>query len=360
MNQFCSCTQDGYCPRYQRDMSGRFRQICQGINCDLGTAAAFRLQWLSEVTPQPSTQPPIPLLLKTNQCPGDCVAMTAAIYSLHKAHPGKYRTYVQSNYPEVFQYNPDVYNAGPNSYGESVLTAQPLEMHYPAIHDSNKRGIHFMQAYCEFLGFALNESVPLLTNRPHIYFPQEEHQQGDYWLICSGGKTDFTNKLWSKSRYQEVVNRLPQINFIQVGDNTTLHQPLNYGHYMVGETTIRQLFDLVRCCRGVVCGVSLLMHVAAALCKPAIIVAGGREPVQWNAYPKQHYLHTVGMLPCSSPQGEIGGGCWRSRVVPLGDNETLDKHPCLFPQGNTPKCMSLIEPSQVADLILKLDRQYND
>src|SRR3954464_14801776 len=90
MSNFCDCTQDGYCPRYGRGMSGRFRQICQGIDCDLGTAAAFREQWAREYeavhkfesAPTPQR---VHLLLKTDQAPGDAVVMTAAIYSLHRA-----------------------------------------------------------------------------------------------------------------------------------------------------------------------------------------------------------------------------------------------------------------------------------
>ncbi len=361
---FCECEQDGWCERYQRDQIGRFREICRGVNCDLGTAAAFRDQWLRETTVSKSksdilqhTTNSIPLLLKTDQAPGDAVAMTAAIYSLHKAHPGKYLTWVESPYPEVFEYNPDVRS---NEYPRP--DALPIQMHYPAIHDSNIRGIHFMQAYCEFLGFALGIHVPLLTNRPHLYrlsSPTEpKHQIGDYWVICSGGKKDLTNKMWGHNRYQEVVVRCADIEFVQVGDSISNHPRLGYTDDMVGKTNLRQLFDLVWNSRGVVCGVSLLMHIAAALEKPCIVIAGGREPVAWNSYSKQHYLHTVGMLPCSNPQGNIGGACWRSRTVSLNDGTALDKDLCLRPIGNTPECMTMISPERVVELILQYDKQY--
>lgn len=364
---FCDCTQDGYCQRYGRIMSGRFREVCQGINCDLGTAAAFREQWRREYeavnkfecAPGPLSTP-IPILLKTDQAPGDAVVMTAAIYSLHKAHPGKYRTMVDSPYPEVFKYNPDV-TEGPTN----TQSIQELRMHYPAIHDSNRRGIHFMQAYCEFLGRALGINVPLMTNRPHLYLDHwAEPDVGGYWLVCSGGKADFTNKLWGFNRYQEVVNSLKdRVRFIQVGDRFMDHEPLQGVVWRVGQTNLRQLFEQVRRARGVLCGVSLLMHIAAALDKPAVVIAGGREPVAWNAYPRQHYLHTVGMLDCTDPDGRQGA-CWRSRVVPLGDSPTLDKDACLLPivdKGTTPvpRCMTMISPRQVADLILKCNEQYD-
>ena len=81
------------------------------------------------------------------------------------------------------------------------------------------------------------------------------------------------------------------------------------------------------------------MHVAAALDRPAVVIAGGREPVQWNAYPKQQYVHTVGMLPCVSTQGEVGAACWRSRVRAVGDGNPLDAELCQRPVGDVAECL---------------------
>jgi hypothetical protein len=368
LNQ-CECKTDGFCPRYQRTMSGRFREICQGVNVDMGTAAVFREQWEREAGPSVSAVLPQPLLLKCDMNPGDLVAMTAAIYSLHRTHPGKYTTAVKCQYPEIFDYNPDVVPAAPRM--------SELRMYYPAIHKANERGIHFMQGWCEFLGLALGINIPLLTNRPRLYFgshipkvvlPDDlwavlgnlvqgnfrlpDYLKGDYWIVCSGGKRDFTNKIWGHSSYQEVLGRLNgKVRFVQVGVASDQHQTLTTAVSMVGRTDLRYLFELVRRAKGVLCGVSLLMHVAAALEKPAIVIAGGREPVQWNAYPKQHYLHTVGALPCCAE-----GGCWKSRTVPLVDGSPLDSDLCERPIGDVPECMTMIKPSEVAELILRYNR----
>ena len=366
---YCECTKDGFCTRYNRLMGGRMRELCAGINIDLGTAAAFREQWAREAgTPSQATAQSIRLLLKTDQAPGDAVVMTAAIYSLHKAHPGKYLIAVESLWPEVFEYNPDVAKSlrfpvkvGQVPWNLPSETAV-IRMHYPAIHQSNDRGIHFMQGWCEFLGTALNIQVPLLTNRPHIYFTNPALPVEDYWVICSGGKSDFTNKMWGHDNYQKVVGKLSgKVRLVQVGENSIDHPPLYMcdGINMVGKTSLRDLFDITRRARGVICGVSLLMHVAAALEKPAIVIAGGREPVQWNAYPKQHYLHTVGTLSCSTPQGHVGGACWRSRTVPLGDNAFLDKDTCERPVGGTPECMTMIHPEEVAEVVLRYENARN-
>lgn len=349
----CECKKDGHCPRYGRLMAGRFREICQGVNVDLGTAAAFREQWSREAGVQASAEPPMPILLQCDQAPGDAVAMTAAIYSLHRTHPGRYLTAVESLWPEVFEHNPDVFTGTYQDFA-------PLRMHYPAIHQSNQRAIHFMQGFCEHLGAALGVQVPLMTNRPHLFFKEEAPPLENYWVVCSGGKDDFTNKIWDG--YQQVVSFLKgAVRFVQVGTDT-LRQPHLVGAVdMVGKTSLRDLFGWVRRARGVLCGVSLLMHVAAALEKPAVVVAGGREPVAWNAYPRQQYVHTVGVLPCSDIQGNVGHACWRSRVVPLGDGTMLDTDTCERPLrafGDVPMCMDMISPESVAELVLRYNRQY--
>lgn len=360
---FCDCISDSYCQRYKRLMGGRLREICQGFNVDLGQAAEIREQWAREAETMngiydhniSEDMTPRQILLKTDQSPGDAVAMTAAIYSLHRAHPGRFITAVESPWPSIFENNPDVVPA------DSIPQAEPLQMHYPAIHKANERGIHFMQGYCEHIGAALGIVVPLLTNRPHLYFDKPAGVCSPYWIICSGGKDDFTNKLWGHYNYQKVVDNLEgKINFVQVGGKYDNHPLLNNVDSLVGKTSLRELFEYVYLSRGVICGVSLLMHVAAALEKPAIVIAGGREPVAWNTYPKQHYLHTVGVLPCCE-----NGGCWRSRVVPLGDGTLFDNDTCKRPVNGTqtllskvavPECMTLISPAQVSALVMR----YNE
>src|SRR5690349_17001868 len=121
--EFCECQEDGHCPRYGRPMGGRLRELCAGVNVDLGTAAAFREQWAREAGAERHPGPPTPLLLRTDQAPGDTVAMTAAVYSLHQQHPGRYLTAVESPHPEVWEHNPDV--------APSVPGMAEVQMHYP-------------------------------------------------------------------------------------------------------------------------------------------------------------------------------------------------------------------------------------
>jgi ADP-heptose:LPS heptosyltransferase len=124
---------------------------------------------------------------------------------------------------------------------------------------------------------------------------------------------------------------------------------------LVGKTDMRQLVRLMYHADGVVCGVTMLMHLAAAVptkpgrprSRPCVVIAGGREPAQWEAYPHHSFLHRHSSLPCCD-----AGGCWKSRIEPLGDgekhDESLCEYPVVTPSGKKlPKCLDLITAQDV-------------
>lgn len=74
------------------------------------------------------------------------------------------------------------------------------------------------------------------------------------------------------------------------------------------------------------------MVLAAAFQKPAVVIAGGKEPMHWQAYPHHRFLYTNGALSCAAYDG-----CWKS--------EYKD---CVNRVGTTPRCFSLIRPEDVA------------
>lgn len=404
-------------------MAGRLRQICQGINVDAGEAENYRQHWFAEaggppppaaariagvadcpyrgepvkvdgenkkaacapcggkqrqvfacshpaLAPHETTLPGCascehrpreegrPLVLKNNMSPGDVLVMSAAIHSLHKTHPGKFLTAVSTSADAIFEHNPDITDVAT----ARRLGGEQIEVHYPAIHQSGERGIHFMQAYCEFLSDVLKVPVPLMTNRPHVHLSAQERswmnqveevtgKRQRFWLVSAGRKSDYTTKFWSTENYQSVVNALRgKILFVQVGAAEHHHPPLRNVLNLVGKTDMRQLIRLAWHAEGILSGVTLLQHLAAALQKPSVVIMGGREPVTWNSYPKQHLLHTVGAFSCCR-----NSGCWKSRVTKLDDGDEKDNSLCENPvigDEVIPKCMSAIKPSEVAEKIL--------
>jgi ADP-heptose:LPS heptosyltransferase len=302
------------------------------------------------------------LLLVNHLAPGDVTVMTAAVHSLHLANPGMFLTDIETTAPSLWENNPLV---TPMKVIEKKLGVAPerVEMHYPLVHQSNQRAVHFMEAYCAHLAHALKVPVPLMTSKPLIYLSRKEKawlpriaelagKARPYWVINGGVKEDFTAKQYPF--FQEVVDRLQgKILFIQVGEAHHMHTPLKGALNEIGKTDTRQLIRLIYHSRGVLSGVSLPMHLAAALEKPAVVLAGGREPRSWNTYPRQVLLSTVGQLDCCRE-----GACWKSHVVPLGEDTRGKESLCLEPVPTDPpsgKCMAVISPEEVAREILRYE-----
>jgi ADP-heptose:LPS heptosyltransferase len=123
-----------------------------------------------------------------------------------------------------------------------------------------------------------------------------------------------------------------------------------------GQLTLRGLVRLVHHAQGVVCPLTFLMHLAAAVesgpgvpaNRACVVVAGGREPAHWAAYSTHQFLHTVGALRCCAT-----GGCWRCRTVPIGDGHVFDeaRYLCEDVVDGLPHCMDLITPERVEQAI---------
>jgi len=87
--------------------------------------------------------------------------------------------------------------------------------------------------------------------------------------------------------------------------------------------------------------------------RPCVVVAGGREPAHWEAYPTHRFLHTTGALACNT-----AGGCWRMRCQPVGDGHPSDapEERCVAPVQVAkdlvvPRCMVMIKPHDVVRAI---------
>jgi len=311
------------------------------------------------------------VLLECQLSPGDITVMTAAVRELHTQYPGQFLTDVRTTCSQLWDHNSYL---TPLDLDDPVVERIP--MHYDShkgcvkwadINRSNQHPAHFLHAYCEHLAGCLG--LPALHPRKFhgdIHLSREERtspnlveqrtgRRGGYWLINSGGKRDFTAKIWPGDYFQEVVDRTrEQISWVQVGEKSHFHPPLAGVLDLRGQTDLRQLIQLVHHAEGALCGVTLLMHLAAAVERPAgvrglrpcVVVAGGREPPHWEAYPGHQFLHTIGALPCCE-----SGGCWRSRTLPLRDGSKQDQSLCEFPVDGYPLCMQMVTPDRVVDAL---------
>jgi ADP-heptose:LPS heptosyltransferase len=342
------------------------------------------------------------LILANYQSPGDLVMLTAAIRDLHKCYPNHFLTDVRTGSPDLWENNPYLTPLDARDPNVKVL-----ECHYPLINCSNKQPVHFLNGFIDYLNAQLGLQIKLTRAAGDIHLSEAEKSAPSlvqqltgsdipYWIIVAGGKLDYTIKWWHFRRWQAVVDHFQgKILFVQIGEKHHYHPPLNNVLDLRGQTPLRELIRLVYHAQGVLCPVTLLMHLAAAVQikpatpvagataenerwfslasreragvrgaffpeafspamfpsdRPCVVVAGGREPPTWEAYSGHEFLHTIGILPCCA-----SGGCWRSRSVPIGDGDDKDhaSNVCLDVVDNLPRCMDLITPAMV---VAKIDQ----
>jgi ADP-heptose:LPS heptosyltransferase len=313
------------------------------------------------------------LILKNSLCPGDILMLSAAVRDLHLSHPGKFETDLWTSCPAIWENNPYVTKLDPDDSG-----VEQIKCDYPLINQSNQRPYHMIHGFRLFLQERLG--IPIephafkgdihLSALERSWMSQVEEILGlgaRFWIIVSGGKRDFTAKWWDPDRAQQVINHFRgRIQFVQCGEGGHHHPRLEGVIDLVGKTDLRQMIRLMWHADGVICPVTMFMHLAAAvetkpgrpINRPCVVVAGGREPPHWEAYPHHQFLHTNGALPCCD-----NGGCWKSRVEPLGDNDEKDKSLCLRPVilstgRKLPQCLDMITAADViraVEMYLRFD-----
>lgn len=299
------------------------------------------------------------LILRNHLSPGDLVMLTAAVRDLHRLHPGKFLTDVRTSCPELWEHNPHL-----TPLREGARGVEEIECHYPLIDRSNEQPYHCLHGFADFLSTRLGVAVRPTQFRGDIHLSDDERRWKStvhelagrdlpFWIINAGGKFDFTIKWWDWRRYQQVADHFRgKILFVQVGEIGHYHPPLRGVVDLRGRLDLRQLVRLTHHAQGVLCGVTALMHLAAAVpvrvdrprARAAVIVAGGREPTHWEAYPHHQFIHTIGALPCC-----LEGGCWRARTRVIGDGEPGDAPDqlCLRVKNRLPRCMDMITPQEV-------------
>lgn len=299
------------------------------------------------------------LILSNFQAPGDTVMLTAAVRDLHLCYPGLFQTDVRTPYPELWENNPYI-----SMIADNDPETREIECEYPLVRQSNSAPFHFIHGFVRDLNEKLRLSIELTEFKGDIHLSLEDlewplclrgllSQDENFWVVVSGGKYDYTTKWWDPMRFQDVVDHFRgRIQFVQVGAKGDFHPALAGVVDLRGRTNLRELIQLIHHAEGVLTPVSLPMHLAAAIPtsnshvkrRPCVVVAGGREPPNWEAYPQHQYIHTSGALTCCAD-----GGCWKARAYPLGDGDEKDKpqNLCTNLSGSLPRCMDLITSDEV-------------
>lgn len=307
--------------------------------------------------------------------------LTAAVRDLKQAYPD-WQIDIRTSVMQIWENNPHITQLDENDTDVQIIQAE-----YPLIHKSNTYPYHFIHGFRMFLEEKLDVCIPQGEFKGDIHLAPIEKSwisqieemgiKDDFWILISGGKYDFTAKWWNPFEYQKVVDYFKgKILFVQCGEENHFHPKLEGVINLIGKTDTRQFIRLMYHASGVICPVTFAMHLAAAvetknkppINRPAVIMAGGREPAQWEAYPHHRFLSLNGALACCD-----NGGCWKSRCTKVGDQDDKDKKDlCFFPEKidlkfTSPfdkeekdvyiaKCMNMIKAE---DVIKAVESYYN-
>lgn len=320
---------------------------------------------------------------------GDTVVVTALVRDIAHRYGQRFDIHLCTNWSPVWHHNPYVASFTSRTNGWEQLTPLPRRIklaYLDGIRHAGRAGNEPARYdYCHFLAwfhrfFTQQTGLPLDVTHAagDLHLTEKEKEplvRGRYWVVLSGGKQDITCKYYPTPYWQRVVDLLYGLGIpcVQAGatHNDHHHPLLERTLNFVGRTDdARDLFSLIATAEGVLCGVTSTMHIAAALNKPCVVVAGGREEPWWEAYdgfedyghfqrcrsfPVRHrFLHTIGQLDCCPLKG-----CWRQRVVqllPLTPTNRHNKKVCQYPEtvSGQPiaRCMRLIQPERIAEAVL--------
>lgn len=294
---------------------------------------------------------PKKLILKHRLSPGDILVMSAAIRALHVAYPGQYLTDVRSPCSTIYANSPYITPLDENDPEVTVI-----DMQYPEIHKSGRSGLHFADGMRLYLAEQIGRPIPEDGIRPELFLTPAEKKQrvvrdatgydGPYVVIDAGYKTDYSLKYYHY--YQEVVDLLTEQGkqCVQIGVQASshVHPQLNAAIDMIGQTDDhRKLFALIDQADVVITPVSYPMHIAAALHKPCVVVALGREAPRWEYYPDHQYLTVNGCLDCCSYDG-----CWKNTF------EDCSHIALTLEDGRkVPLCQTLVKPEEICRTVMR-------
>jgi ADP-heptose:LPS heptosyltransferase len=223
---------------------------------------------------------------------GDALMLTPAVRDFKKTYP-EISLGVMTAIPAIFENNPYVDAINPNP------TDTELHKLGPSIvsNGSKTNGLHIAESFGLSLSSKSEYKLKPSYIKPDIHLSDIEKKQllvaGDYWVIAPSHGTGYTSKQWVIDRWQQLVDSMPYINFVQTGDlqsNETVLKGKNVCYDLIGNTNIRELFQLIYHSKGVVSLISAPMHIAGAFNKPCVVIAGGREPRTFEAYENHQFI----------------------------------------------------------------------
>jgi ADP-heptose:LPS heptosyltransferase len=233
---------------------------------------------------------------------GDGIMMTCAVRDLKSSFPD-WKIHVSMPSPQIFENNPHI------EYDGIVIPDKAIKIGPTTLTKAaRKNGLHFANAFRWAIQEQLNISIKQGPLKGEIFLTEKEKANrvidGKYWIIFTDHGPGMSSKEWVPDRWQKVVDSLLEITFVQMGVtvNSVELSGKNVINFMnktfLPNTGTRELFSMIYNCEGIICLISGPMHIAGALNKPCVVIAGAREPLTYVKYQNHRFLENVGCLPC--------------------------------------------------------------
>jgi ADP-heptose:LPS heptosyltransferase len=290
------------------------------------------------------------IIFRIGNAIGDQICMSSVIRLINEQYP--FRIVVISSFPELFDNNPRLWrNFGVkvNYVGsyiakilrfvtgeriENFLFKSDLYSMEEYMREKNSK-LHLAEVHA--MHFKIFIDFHEITNE--LYLSEQEIKKyqkkfnlpNTFSLIQPNPKTTYTpNKQWGIGKYQEVVNQLNQINWIQVGvaDDIVMDNVENY----VGKTSLRELAFLIKNAEFILADEGLLNHIASSVDTISFVVYSGFSRTELAQYKK---------------------------TIPVVQNPQVECSPCWL-KGNCPQkiklCTEGISVKQVINTLQELKK----
>ncbi|MFA7115295.1 MAG: glycosyltransferase family 9 protein [Candidatus Omnitrophota bacterium] len=285
------------------------------------------------------------LTLVSRYALGDAVVMTALLRDIQLSYPNTYQVFPVTGADAVWRGCQHCSKFRP-SEGRVIRLSYASQLNQ-SIHAP----MHFIEGYIRAFNEATGLRVAMTTKKPCMRLVDNEGPidgLGDkYWVMMAGWKNDMATKKWSSGGYLEVARRLAGVvKLVRAGSLSHNHHDIDglddYVVDMRGKTDIRGLIRLIAHSSGVICPITAAMHIAAAFDKPAVVIAGGREPSWWEKYDTHTWLGEN--RPCGIENACLCGG--------LMTGKRPCRHTIEAENGLIAKCMAEITPEMVSNAVL--------
>lgn len=281
---------------------------------------------------------------------GDSLALSCAVANLKKVCPGVGVVY-SGVHPEVFANSPDVSLKGQVDAAFKVVYTDFGASHFGAVKWS------LCEGFTRSLGGWLGMDIPFDIKVPVLYLSDEEKARyaKEPYAGCVVLNSNIQPYCLTKGYpwWREVVRLLPGATFVLIGSgNPNEHRMDAAGLANVvdlrGRTTLRDLMALVSVCGCVLSPASAVVHIAAALGRPSVVVIGARESRRFTDYPGALHVHS--RCVCGGDTWSGSCGCTRFKFSDARA-ELVCPRPVPYRGWSYPACMLSIAPESVVSAV---------